>query len=145
MKAILTLVGIVIGLWIVIWAWPVITAVVLGGGAGLIGAAIEVFVAFVSWIVLAQLFGKTKADEISKTSQVRWFFFFLVLGFACGIASYNLSNGDFVSRYIPAMVIIGALLGCLPVVADRVAAKDTKVVLTSDGRIVRKKTEAMSD
>ena len=51
MKGILYIGGVIIGLAVVAWAWPMITAVVVGGGAGVLGALLVLLVGFMSWYI----------------------------------------------------------------------------------------------
>ena len=153
-----------IGLVVVVWAWPLITAVVLGGGAGLLGAILVLFVAFLSWYVCNGLFGKSRWEEINDTTMGLWGCLYLLLGFVGGIYAYIHATGNFFAKYVPLMAGSAALLGVFPAWIDRTRAKGSdqtrtqtrsarrtsrsqngNVGLTRDGRIVQHGEESMAD
>ena len=156
MKGILYIGGVFIGLAVVAWAWPLITAVVLGGGAGVLGAALILFVAFMSWYVCAEWFGKSHWEEISETTMGLWGSLYLLLGFAGGVYAYAHATGNFFTKYVPLMAGGAALLGVLPAWVDRTwgkasgqrrrpRSKSDGVGLTRDGRIVQNRDASMAD
>ena len=156
MKGFLGIVGIVLGLAFVAWAWPLITAVVLGGGAGVLGAVLVLLVAFISWYVCAEWFGETQWTDISETVMGLWGSLYLLLGFAGGIYAYVHATGNFFAKYVPLMAGGAALLGVLPAWIDRTwekasgqrrpqRSKNHGIGLTRDGRIVQNRDASMAD
>ncbi len=156
MKVLLGIVGMVLGLAFVAWAWPLITAVVLGSGAGVLGAVLVLLVAFMSWYVCAEWFGKSHWAEISETTMGLWGSLYLLLGFAGGIYAYVHATGNFFTKYVPLMASGAAFLGVLPAWVDRTWAKasgqrrsprskNNGVGLTRDGRIVQNRDASMAD
>ena len=155
MKAILNIVGVFIVFSVVAWAWPLITAVVLGGAAGVLGLILVAIVAFASWYICNGLFGKSSWDGICETAMGLWGCLYVILGFAGGIYAYIHATGNFFTKYVPLMAGGAALLGVLPVWFDRLRTKtsglpqsrtqDGNVGLTRDGRIVQHGEGNMAD
>lgn len=156
MKGVLYIGGAFIGLAVVAWAWPLITAVVLGGGAGVLGAVLVLLVGFMSWYVCNGLFGEISWAEINDTTMGLWGSLYLLLGFAGGIYAYIHATGNFFTKYVPLMAGGAALLGVLPAWFDNARAKKSgrrrsprskngRVGLTRDGRIVQHGEGNMAD
>ena len=156
MKGVIYIGGAFIGLAVVTWAWPLITAVALGGGAGVLGALLVLLVGFMSWYICNGLSGGTSWAEINETTMGLWGCLYLLLGFAGGIYAYAHATGNFFTKYVPLMAGGATLLGVLPAWVDRTWAKTSGhrrsprsknegVGLTRDGRIVRNGDASMAD
>ena len=156
MKGVFYIGGAFIGLAVVAWAWPLITAVALGGGAGVLGALLVLLVGFMSWYICNGLSGGTSWAEINETTMGLWGCLYLLLGFAGGIYAYIHATGNFFTKYVPLMAGGAALLGMLPAWFDNARAKRSGqrrsprskkdgVGLTRDGRIVQHSEGNMAD
>lgn len=151
MKVILWIVGLFVAVRLLVWAWPFIVAVTLGGAAGLLGGLEVLFVAFVAWCLLAQMFDKTKWGDVDSSTHEHWGTFYLVAGFVGGVVSYIRANGNFFTWYVPWMAVGAVVLGALPAWLARPEKRKVRprsprtADVTPDGRIIQRTATNMAD